>query len=295
MADKTGFLDPGCADSLRYGSPLLGPLPAAACSEPFEYAKEVPVWSLRQTDKCRNEELLASLKMDEHADFLAEQTMKDHKIGNELNLSELLLGRRFSRRQGLTKEGTIKLRAVDDKSADGTNGLARPTATPKMDGIDALVKCTLLLKKITQCNVASWKTDIDAAYRRVPVRPEDHWAAWITFLHEGQPVAARHKALMSGSVGSVHGWDRVGSLFRHLGRRVLQMALNRWVDDYYSLEMLGTEAHAMQCFARMVRAIMGATAPSESKLESGVKLDVLDMTISYDGAGVKVNVNHKKA
>lgn len=105
----------------------------------------------------------------------------------------------------------MKLRAAGDKSGDGTNASARPTAKPRTDGIDALVQCALLLKQRAGCNIGFWKTDVDAAYRRVPVRPEDHWTAWVAFLHEGQPVAARHVALMFGSVGSVHGWDRIGS------------------------------------------------------------------------------------
>ena len=51
----------------------------------------------------------------------------------------------------------------------------------------------------------------------------------------------------------------------------------------------------MQCFARMVRAIMGASVLNKDKLESGVQLDVLGLTISYDQKGVQVRVNQKKA
>lgn len=73
------------------------------------------------------------------------------------------------------------------------------------------------------------------------------------------------------------------------------MAVMRYVDDYFCAEREGTEAHAMQCFARMVRAIMGASVLNKDKLESGVQLDVLGLTISYDQKGVQVRVNQKKA
>ena len=95
------------------------------------------------------------MKVDKHADFFMQQTLDDHQKGrmtapvpvSELDLSEVLLRRRFSREQGVTKEGKMKLRAVDDKSGDGTNASTRPTAKPRPDGIDALVQCARLLKK----------------------------------------------------------------------------------------------------------------------------------------------------
>jgi hypothetical protein len=303
LVAATNFEDPGCVESLRTGAPLIGELPAAAGSVPHQYEQEVPVQKLREAAKANNLALIASLKSDKHEEFLMQQTLDDHALGRmtkpipvaELDLSSVLMGRRFSREQGTKDDGTVKLRAVDDKSADGTNASARATGKPRTDGIDRLVQATLLMRIKCGCNVAFWKADVDAAYRRVPVRPEEYWVAWVAFMYKGVPMAARHMALMFGSLGSVHGWDRIGSLIRHLARVLLHMPVMRYVDDFFSVEKLGTEDHAMQCFARVVRALMGGSALNKKKLAAGEQLVVLGLNIGYDEEGVWVRVNEEKA
>ena len=56
-----------------------------------------------------------------------------------------------------------------------------------------------------------WKADIDSAFRRIPIKPEHRDFAWICFKYNDHVVAARHLALMFGSVASVHHWERVGT------------------------------------------------------------------------------------
>lgn len=117
LAERANFADKHCVDSLREGTPLFGTLPAAACAEPHDCETEVPLWSLRQATKQHNEDLVRSLKVDKHADFLMQQTLDDHQKGrvaapvpvSEFDLNEVLLGRRFSREQVLTKEGKMWL------------------------------------------------------------------------------------------------------------------------------------------------------------------------------------------
>ena len=90
----------------------------------------------------------------------------------DLDLDQVLLGRRFSREQGTKPDGSTKLRAVDDKTADGCNRCARPTAMPRADTVDKLVAASIMFQRMfgigTTC--ALWKAGIDSAYRRVPVR-----------------------------------------------------------------------------------------------------------------------------
>ena len=74
--------------------------------------------------------LLESLRKDKHAQYLLEQTLADAKNGrmtepvraDSFDLDSVLLGRRFSREQGTRADGSVKLRAVDGKTADGTSG-----------------------------------------------------------------------------------------------------------------------------------------------------------------------------
>jgi hypothetical protein len=232
-----------------------------------------------------------------------EQTLADVDMGrmskpvpvSQLDLDRVLLARRFSREQGLKANGEAKLRAIDDLSANGVNGCAQAEGKTRVDAIDQLVRCAVLLKMSSGRSVAFWKADIDAAFRRVPVQEKDKWAAWVAFLYKGQPVAASHHSAMFGSLGSVHGWDRIGAMICHLARAFLGLPVFRYVDDFFAAELGGAEEHAMQCFARLVRALMGDDALKEEKPAAGESLDVLGLHIAHDKCGVIVRVNDEKA
>ena len=62
-----------------------------------------------------------------------------------------------------------------------------------------------------------FKADIDAAYRRVPIRSKHHELAHIVFLHRGSAVVSQHVGMPFGSVASVYNWNRIGK-FRKLFR-----------------------------------------------------------------------------
>ena len=38
---------------------------------------------------------------------------------------------------------------------------------------------------------------------------------------------------MFGAVGSVHAWERIGAALTHIARHFLNLALYRYVDDYF--------------------------------------------------------------
>ena len=73
-------------------------------------------------------------------------------------------------------------------------------------------------------------------------------------------MAAGHLALVFGCLGSVHGGDRIGDLLRHLGRCLLFLALGRYVGDYFGADVREVARHAMECFAGLVRALLGPSA-----------------------------------
>ena len=119
-----------------------------------------------------------------------------------------------------------------------------------------------------------WKADIDSAFRRIPIKPEHRSFAWICFKFNEQVVAARHLALMFGSVASVHHWERIGTprnvreygtsvrllyicyvagnLITAIARRVLFLPVLRFVDDYFAAEREEVAEHAMRIFARYI-------------------------------------------
>ena len=62
------------------------------------------------------------------------------------------------------------------------------------------------------------QADVDSAFRRIPLRPEDHAHAYSTFLQNGVAMAVMHFAVFFGATSSVHNWARLGALLAALLR-----------------------------------------------------------------------------
>ena len=124
------------------------------------------------------------------------------------------------------------------------------------------------------------KADIDAAYRRVPIAPEDRWAAAVVFKADDEPMLAEHITMPFGSISSVYGWDRAGDMLTHFARVLLKIPLNRYVDDYFGAEHAETIGHAKECFAKLVRLLLGESAIAEHKLVHGPALIVLGLDLN---------------
>ena len=56
---------------------------------------------------------------------------------------------------------------------------------------------------------------------------------------------------------------------------VLHLPAFRYVDDFFAGERRDTAKHAMEVFARLVRALLGKSAIASRKLEHGKKLVIL--------------------
>ena len=69
----------------------------------------------------------------------------------------------------------------------------------------------------------------------------------------------------------------------------------RWVDDYFSAELIESTVHAMECFARLVRAVLGPDAVSERKLLCGNPLTILGLDVCVDGSSLTVQLREAKA
>jgi hypothetical protein len=303
MAKATNYSDPEVVEMMRRGAPLLGKIPASPDCKPGVYSEARDPELLKGECKARNKELLGSLRRDKHADYLEAQAREDATKGrmgdlvpvSSLDLEQVLLGRRFSREQGVKTDGSPKIRAIDDETGNGTNECAQQEAKLQMDGLDALVAAIQSYVAIAGKAPHLWKADIDAAFRRVPIQPQDRWAAWVAFLAEdGTPVAAQHYAQMFGAIASVHGWDRVGALVKHVARVALRLPVFRYVDDFYSPEHEESVVHGLGCFARIVRAMLGEESLSPGKMGSGVPLDILGITVGVTLDGISLELTEEK-
>ena len=70
-----------------------------------------------------------------------------------------------------------------------------------------------------------------------------------------------------------------------LARRLLHLPVLRYVDDFFTAEREESAAHAMMCFARFVRMLLGVTAIEAKKLDYGPEMEILGVILflSIDG------------
>jgi hypothetical protein len=104
--------------------------------------------------------------------------------------------------QGLKRDGSIKIRSVDDETSCGTNLCVKPAEKLKCDGIDVLAALASLLHSFGSREFSLWKADVKSAYRRVPVRPDQRWLLWVAILVNDEIIVARHNAMPFGCTGS---------------------------------------------------------------------------------------------
>jgi len=122
-----------------------------------------------------------------------------------------------------------------------------------------------------------------------------------------QVIVSKHISCPFGAVGSVHAWERIGAAVAHLARVYLKLAILRYVDDYFCPErpapvvkLVAGQArcvypplcgrpnamkHALGCFARLVRLLLGPTALADQKMEFGLQIGILGVEMRLSSAG----------
>ena len=69
---------------------------------------------------------------------------------------------------------------------------------------------TGLLGLARQAELSMFKSDVDSAFRRVPVAPDHREFGYIAFKYKGRVIVAEHASTPFGSIASVHHWERIG-------------------------------------------------------------------------------------
>ena len=317
LAKGMGYSDAACIELFRSGAPLLGKL---ACTGNGTALREVGIPDLDLLDRecaqrwvwrltgfaflfmrlqlcARNREMLASLKEDENSGVLFKKTCDDALKGwmseprplKDEDAERYVLSPRFCVEQGMDAEGNQKFRAVDDFTRSGVNAQTAPTEKLHCDTLDGLNEILRRLATGTKVPLSLFKTDIDSAFRRLRIRSDHRMYAHIVFKYKGVTYISVHFREPFGSVASVHAWDRAGNLLCAIARKMLQIPMSRYVDDYYAPDRAESAEIAMNCFVRLVRACLGHDAISEAKCGVGNPLVILGVEISLaaDGATFK--------
>ena len=107
------------------------------------------------------------------------------------------------------------------------------------------------------------------------------WAAGVAYKYLDRTLVALHYAMPFGASGSVVAWHRIGDLLCKIARKLLHIALLRYVDDYFGPECLETMDHCLEVVARLFRCILGDDAVAIEKLECGATLGILGIQVGF--------------
>lgn len=284
LAKSINYHDLGCVEFFRKGAPLYGTLEPVGEGAPITAPIPTHPKVLGQKVPQVFERVVASRsKPDEHHEELTRQAIEEAREGKIVGPLQArdaincgwLVSPRFA--VAKTKEdGTVKVRPVDDCTTSGLNAATQPTVKLTVDGADRLLQLAREVDAAHKNHEVPefFKADIKGAYRRIPIRPDHRWAAAVCWAGEGTVHFAQHLAMPFGAVSSVHAWDRVAKLLMAIGRRLLKLPLLVYVDDFHGADMPGSAQHGINCFARIVRAVLGKDAVAEDKLEAGNPLQV---------------------
>jgi hypothetical protein len=86
----------------------------------------------------------------------------------------------------------------------------------------------------------------------------------------------------------------VGQFLQEAALHVCRIPTGRWVDDFFAIEPAATAEHAMQCFERVVVALMGAGTFAQEKMVCSNPIDLLGLTVSIAHGKVTVCPNEEK-
>ena len=306
LVAECAYEDTVVADVFRTGGPLYGDMQVCGIGKPCaEGASARDVEDLRKDIWGSNKLLAKELRKNAFEEEFHKMVVGDAQRGwmsEPTRASVSLLDARavpgVGVQQGIKSDGSIKVRAVYNFSwstpwpVDAVKRISYMEAKAR-----SINGCTCLPEKLSHDHLddlmwyckqvvlvlgfvpALFKADIASAFRRIPLMPEHRWAAGIMYWYKGSIWTSVHKSSPFGAKASVFNWERVGRFLRAVARRLLHIAMFEYVDDYFAAEHPEVVKHAMNCFARVVRALLGEGSIAAEKLMCGKALEVLGVHV----------------
>ena len=201
LLEATGYVDLDCVNIFKEGAAIVGGIKPSGIGASTKQVEAKPLQDLWAGHADSNARLLESLREDPNAEWLWEHTVAEAALGrmseperlHSCNLRGWLLQPRFAVEQ-LKPDGSKKYRAVDNFSwsaeengkEDSVNGYTATAEKLKHDTLDAMAEAMVRFVELTGEQPGLYKADIEAAFRRVPVKPEHRWACGVAFMRNGQ-------------------------------------------------------------------------------------------------------------
>ena len=308
LGEKAMHADLECIELLRRGAPLYGQLETCGNGPVKDSIAIGEIDELKANCSESNVQLIKKLRNDPWEQELHNLALEDAKLGrmtwpepvSEEQIRSVRLNQRFGVEQGLKPNGDVKVRAVDNMSWGYSSEVSRPKKRPRQSvngcsaipekimhhHVDDLAVAIKLFIQLMACIPGLIKADVKAAFRRIPLLPAHRWAAAIAYKLGDEVMVACHNACMFGASSSVYNWERIGELITVIAIKWLGICVYRYVDDFFAPERAESMEHAMQCIARLVRAVLGHDAIENRKLDCGLSLVVLGVRCQLSTAGL---------
>ena len=292
IAERIAFCDPGCVEFFRTGAPLVGELPRSGHGSPEVFPPRLGIAELLCNAVSANRDISNGLRDGAHGEDILRMTRDESVTGriscpvpfSDACLDGAVIAPRFAVEQ-LRENGSSKLRLVDDMTKAKINEATRPQERLHHDAVDALFEAARIFQEVAGRAPALWKADIDAAFRRVPIRAEHRRFAWVVFSAAGKVWAAQHAAAPFGATSSVHSWERVGALIAEAARVLLRIAALRYVDDYFGPDHPEVVEQAAVQLAELIQLMLGPGAVAPDKVAWGSPLVILGLEIKVGRLG----------
>ena len=104
---------------------------------------------------------------------------------------------------GLKPDGSIKIRPIDDMTVSMINAATWAKEKLSCDTLDLFFASMQRLEHLVEGPKKLWKADIDAAFRRIPIRKDHRQYAQIVLQIGEDVLTSQHLTMMFGSVSSV--------------------------------------------------------------------------------------------
>eukprot|EP00438_Fugacium_kawagutii_P030337 Skav223220 [mRNA] locus=scaffold2231:82321:89075:+ [translate_table: standard] len=172
-----------------------------------------------------------------------------------------------------------KVRRCEDFRRSFLNQTVHVTDAPHHDDVGTFVHL-IHEHAVRGLSAQVWAQDLDGAYRQFPLR-DVATAYCILQLPQG-PLLLRHHSLSFGAVASVWAFNRCADSLCFLARRLLQVCVGHFVDDFIGVESADMATSGFDTFSTLFRLLAlnmkerKALPPSSSQKILGVQVTVRD-------------------
>ena len=177
----------------------------------------------------------------------------------------------FGLKQGVNSKGQPKFRRIDDHTSGWVNLAAKRMQKIPMantDAIAALVKHTADYFQGTEVLVAT--ADMQAAYRQVPLDPEDVPRALTAIFnpHEGKAMVHEVYAQPFGAGHAVPNFYRLAEWFARFLMRYFKIQCDHFFDDFWIVSKANTAEISLHCMLQSAKLLGIRFDPDKTQLPS---------------------------